>query len=71
MDLLNERYLLASLIWGAIGAGYMIYGWRQRSLVPFLGGLVMSAACFVSALWMSVICVVTMVAVWWLSKQGY
>jgi hypothetical protein len=32
---------------------------------------VMSAACFLSALWMSLACIATMAAVWWLCKQGY
>ena len=71
MDLLNEHYLWASCIWGAIAGGYMIYGWRQRALIPFLGSLVMSAACFLSALWMSLACIATMVAIWWLCRQGY
>ena len=70
-NLFNERYLWASFIWGARAAVYMIYGWRQRTLIPFVGGLVMSAACFLSVLWMSVACLITMVAVWWLSKEGY
>ena len=71
MDLLNEHYLWASCIWGAVASGYMIYGWRQRALIPFLGSLVMSAACFLSALWMSLACIATMFAVWWLCRQGY
>ena len=72
-DLLNEHYLWASLIWGAIACGYLIYGWRQRALLPFLGGLAMTAAAFfiVSALWMSLACVALMFIVHWLVKQGY
>ena len=71
MDLLNQRYMWAACIWGAIGAGCLIYGWRQRALIPFIGGLVMSAACFLSALWMSVACLATLFAIWWLLKKGY
>jgi hypothetical protein len=73
VDLINEHYLLASVIWGTIAGGYLIYGWRQRALMPFLGGLAMTAASFfiISALLMSLACIALMVIVYWLAKQGY
>jgi hypothetical protein len=73
VDLLNQHYLWASCIWSAIASGYMIYGWRQRAMLPFLGGLAMTAASFliVSALWMSLACVALMFITHWLLKQGY
>lgn len=73
MNLLNENFLWASMIWGAIGSGYCIYGWRQKSLIPFLGGLVMTiAAFFPMSVWlMSFICSATMCVVYWLAKQSY
>jgi hypothetical protein len=73
MDLLNEKFLLASCIWGAVASGYMIYGWRQRATIPFLGGAGMTAASFfiTSALLMSLACIALMYAVYWLSKRGY
>jgi hypothetical protein len=73
VDLLNEHYLLASVIWGTIAGGYLIYGWRQRALMPFIGGLVMTAASFfiVSALLMSLACIALMVIIYWLARQGY
>jgi hypothetical protein len=73
MDLLNEHYLWASVIWGAIAGGYLIYGWRQQALIPFLGGLAMTVASFFigSALLMSLACIALMVFVYWLAKQGY
>jgi hypothetical protein len=73
MDLVNEHYLWASVIWGSIAGGYLIYGWRQKALMPFIGGLVMTAASFfiVSALLMSLACIALMYAVYWLAKQGY
>jgi hypothetical protein len=73
MDLLNQHYLWASCIWSAIASGYMIYGWRQRALLPFLGGLAMTAVSFfiVSALWMSLACIALIFITHWLLKQGY
>jgi hypothetical protein len=71
VNLLDQHYLWASCIWGAVASGYMVYGWRQRAMIPFIGSLVMSVACFLSALWMSLICIAVMFAVYWLVKQGY
>lgn len=73
MNLLNEHYLWASCLWGAIAGGYLVYGWRQKALIPFLGGLAMTVASFliISALLMSLASLVIMFAVWWLLKQGY
>jgi hypothetical protein len=70
---LDENFLWASCVWGAIASGYWIYGWKQRSLIPWLGGLVMMVMSFIgpNALVMSVVCLAAMVAVWWLMKQGY
>lgn len=70
---LNQHYLWASCVWSAIASGYMVYGWRQKSMIPFLGGLVMTAASFliVSALLMSLACLAIMFAIWRLLKQGF
>ncbi|MGA2173929.1 MAG: hypothetical protein ABSH38_02990 [Verrucomicrobiota bacterium] len=48
--------LVASLIWGAIGAGFFIYGKKQRSAPPLFGGIALVAGSYFigSALWMSV-----------------
>ena len=71
MDFGNSSDLWASVLWGGIGGGYMIYGWRQKSAIPFAGGVAMSLACFLPALWMSLASVAIMFAVWWLGKRGY
>ena len=65
--------LFASLIWGAIGTGYFIYGKKQSSFMPMLGGLAMIGASYFleSALWMSVASVALMIAIYFLTKMGY
>jgi hypothetical protein len=69
---LNQSFLLANCFWGAVASGYLIYGWRQRSLIPFLGGFAMLAvSCFAPALTMSAVSIAIMFAVWWLVKRGY
>lgn len=72
MDMLNQSFLWANCIWGAVASGYMVYGWRQKAAIPFAGGgVMMVVACFLSALPMSLVCIATMAAVYWLVKQGY
>jgi hypothetical protein len=68
----SESYLWASLIWSSIASGYLIYGWKQRSLFPFLGGLAMTAVSFLlSPLPMSLACIAIIFGVWWLMRQRY
>jgi hypothetical protein len=68
----NQSFLLANCLWSAVASGYMIYGWRQRSLIPFLGGFVMmGVSWFTPALTMSAASIAIMFAVRWLLKQGY
>jgi hypothetical protein len=72
MDLLNERFLWASCLWSAIASGYFIYGWRQKSAIPLVGGgIMMVASFFMPALWMSVVCIAALAGMHWLIKQGY
>ena len=73
MNLFSPSFLFASLIWGSIGFGYFIYGKKQQSLPAMIGGIVMIAVSYFvsSALGMSLISVLIIVAVYLLSKQGY
>jgi hypothetical protein len=72
MDLMqmDSNQLWASVLWGGIGGGYIIYGWRQKSGIPFAGGVAMSLACFLPALPMSLVSIAAMAAVYWLMKRG-
>ncbi len=69
----NASFLFASLVWGSIGLGYFIYGKKQQSISAMAGGiLMMVVAYFVSsALAMSLVSVMVMVAVYVLIKKGY
>jgi hypothetical protein len=68
---LDANTLWASLLWGGIGGGYLVYGWRQKDSVVLAGGVAMSLACFLSALPMTLVSIATIAAVWWLKRQGY
>jgi ABC-type spermidine/putrescine transport system permease subunit II len=69
----SASFLFASLVWGSIGVGYFIYGKKQQTLPAMIGGIVMIAVSYFvsSALLMSLICVLVIVAVYGLVKRGY
>ena len=71
-SMLNAQYLFASLLWGSVGGGYLLYARKQREVVPFLGGVAMIAVSFfvTSWFWMSLVCLALMAGVWRLMQQG-
>jgi hypothetical protein len=73
VNLFDVNFLFASLIWGSIGLGYCIYGKRQRSVIPLVGGVLMIAVSYLiaSALVMSLVCAALMSLVYVLLRQGY
>src|ERR1041385_4269275 len=73
LAMFNTHFLFASLICGSIGVGYFIYGKRQSSWVPMVGGVLMIAASYFSgsALIMSLICIGLMAAIYVLLKRGF
>ena len=73
MNWLNGNFLLASLIWSSIAFGYLVYGWKQKAVMPLIGGAAMMAASFfIASPWlMSLACVALMAIVYWLAKRGY
>ena len=69
---MNSGGLIASVIWGAIGTGVAIYGWRQKAMIPLISGAALMAISYFllnSAFWMSVAAVCIIVCAWWLGKR--
>ena len=69
---MNPNTLWASVVWGAIGSGFAIYGKRQDKPVPMVGGLVMIGSTYFceTALMMSMIGVALTAGIWWLTQRG-
>jgi hypothetical protein len=65
---LNASFLFASLIWGAIGTGFFIYGWKQKAVVPLVGGLLLSALSYFisSALFLSLAGILILFGMYWM-----
>src|SRR5271156_2928327 len=70
---LNTYTLFASLIWGSLGSGIFIYGWKQKVMIPVWAGMLMVGGSFFisSALLMSLASILILVGMYWLKKQGY
>jgi hypothetical protein len=65
----DQNGLIASCIWGAVGSGFAIYGWKQKSTVPLFGGIALVAGSYFfanSAVGMSVFSIATIAAIYWL-----
>jgi hypothetical protein len=69
----STSFLFASLLWGSVGVGYFIYGKRQQSLSPMIGGIVMVMVSYFigSALLMSLVCSGIVGTVYFFVKRGY
>jgi hypothetical protein len=69
----DSSSLFASLIWGALGGGMFMFGWKQKSMVPLGCGLaiVMISYFIDTAGMMSLASVVVLVIMYWLKRQGY
>lgn len=69
----DANFLLASLLWGSIGAGYFIYGKKTGATMPMIGGVLLVAVSYVVSSWllMSVISIGLIVGVHQMMKRGY
>lgn len=69
---MNPDTLWASMVWGAVGSGFAIYGKKQSKAVPMAGGLAMIGSTYFceTALMMSAIGVGLTAGIWWLTKRG-
>jgi hypothetical protein len=68
----NSNSMIASVIWGAIGSGFAIYGWKQKEMIPLFGGIAIVAGSYFfgnSAWLMSLFSVAAIVAIFWLKRR--
>lgn len=66
----DSNTLMASLIWGSIGFGFAVYGWKQKDLLTLFGGITLMAISYFiwSALYMSLVGAVLVAAIIWLKR---
>jgi hypothetical protein len=64
--------LIASLFWGGIGMGFLVYARKQRSIPALLGGVGLVGISYFmadSAVWMSLAGVGILIGVYFLSRR--
>jgi hypothetical protein len=69
----NSNSLFASLIWGSVGLGLAVYGKRQQSPVPLVGGIVLITLSYFigSALWLTLVgAALTALTIWLARRLG-
>jgi hypothetical protein len=68
---LDSNVLIASLIWGSIGSGFVVYGWKQKAMLPLAGGIALVAISYFigSALYMSLAAAAIIAAILWLKGR--
>jgi len=70
---ISAHSLIASLIWGAVGMGFFIYGKKQQSMIPLFGGLLLIGISYFieSALYMTLAAIALLGGIYWLKKLGH
>ncbi|HWC60628.1 MAG TPA: hypothetical protein VHC44_13110 [Verrucomicrobiae bacterium] len=64
--------LIASVLWGAVGSGFSIYGWKQKEMIPLFGGIAIVAGSyfFANSAWvMSFFSIAAIAAIIWLKRN--
>ena len=65
-------FLYASLLWGSIGGGCILYGRKQGAAPPLVAGFCLLATSFIpSVLWMSLVSVLLLAGMVWGVRRGY
>ncbi len=68
----DTPFLYASLLWGTIGGGCIVYGKKQGAAPPLVAGFALLAASFIPSIWlMSVVGVLLLAGMVWGLRRGY
>ena len=68
----DAPFLYASLLWGTIGGGCIVYGKKQGAAPPLIAGFALLAASFIPSVWlMSAVSVLLLAGMVWGLRRGY
>ena len=68
----DTSFLYASLLWGTIGGGCIVYGKKQGAAPPLIAGFALLAASFIPSVWlMSVLSIFLLAGMVWGLRRGY
>jgi hypothetical protein len=71
--MLDPNSLMASVLWGAIGAGFVAYGKKQGKAPALVGGLCIVGATFFvySPLALAAVCALILLGVYAANRYGF
>lgn len=63
---MDSSYIFAAFFWGTVGFGFFIFGKKQKSIVPLIGGILLMGISYVirTALNLSLISIAIIVAIY-------
>ncbi len=68
----DTHFLFASLLWGTVGGGCIMYGKKQGAAPPLIAGFALLAASFIPSVWlMSAVSVLLLAGMVWGLRRGY
>ena len=68
----DTPFLYASLLWGTVGGGCIVYGKKQGAAPPLIAGFSLLAASFIPSVWlMSVLSIFLLAGMVWGLRRGY
>jgi hypothetical protein len=68
---MDTSSFIASCFWGLFATAFFIYGKRMQEARAMILGAIMFGTCYAAnALWMSVICVLSMAGYFYMKKKG-
>lgn len=68
----DTPFLYASLLWGTVGGGCILYGKKQGAAPPLIAGFALLAASFIPSIWlMSALSLLLLAGMVWSIRQGY
>ena len=68
---MNVSYLFTAFFWGTIGFGFFIYGKKQKSMIPLVGGILLMGVTYLvrTALNLSLISIAIIGGIYVMSKR--
>ena len=68
----ESSFLYASLLWGTIGGGCIVYGKKQGAAPPLIAGFALLVVSFIPSIWlMSLLSVLFLAGMVWGLRRGY
>jgi hypothetical protein len=71
--MINDGYMVASMIWSTVGVAYIVWGRKVGEFTPAIGGIALIAiSWFISSIaLMSLVAICVLTATWYAMRRGF